>query len=59
MRVQSYPKPRSDGYVDEYVSDKATMMNNDNDDSEKKMDGMGCDELGWRGCNMFDRVSHK
>jgi len=36
MRVQSYPKPRSDGYVDKNVSEKATMMNNDNDDSEKR-----------------------
>lgn len=36
MRMKSHSDPRRDEYVDEKVSDKATMMNNDNDDNERR-----------------------
>jgi hypothetical protein len=37
----------------------ATMMYNDNDDNGKKMDGVECDEMGWRGCNIDGEVRNK
>lgn len=58
MRVKSHPKPRCDEYVDENVSDKLIVMNNENDRRwmEWSVDGMR-----WRGSNIqsFDGVSQK